>query len=1588
MSDQLAQLIIDKYFQDNPNCLVQHHLDSYNDFFNGGIKRILKEKNPIRIMKKQDPRTHKFHLRCNLYLGGKEGDKLYFGKPVIYDDKREHFMYPNEARLRNMTYGITVHYDVDVEFFIAGDDEEVSDEPSHTVTLEKIFLGRFPIMIMSDLCILRGLTPSVRFEMGECRNDYGGYFIVDGKEKCIVSQEKFADNMLYVRDKINDLYSHGADIRSVSEDASKPIRTLGIRMVTPTPTSTNNQIVVNVPNVRKPVPLFILMRALGVESDKDIIEHCLLNLEKYETYMDLFIPSIHDAGKVFNQDVALKYIATLTKGKTVEHALEILTNYLLPHVGEMNFRDKAFFMGHMVLEMLQVVTKDKKPTDRDSFRFKRVELPGSLIYDLFKEYYTLQQRNIFQKIDKEYYYKQGIYSKNFIALIESNYKEFFGERVVEAGFRKAFKGNWGAEAHTKRMGVVQDLNRLSYNSAISHLRKINLPLDASAKVIGPRLLHSSQWGIIDPVDTPDGGNVGLHKHMAIAAYITSGCSSFPMIRWLRAHANLRLLTESTPFYLSTMCKVFVNGNWVGVVGRPSETEKAIKAHRRSALIPIYTSVSWEIATNIIHISTDAGRLCRPIFYMDGEKASFARKPILEKLESNNFTWSELVTGFAPKKGDFDVAKHCLYMKVSELYQTDQLDALAATKAIVEYIDTAEEETALIAFDSSKLEAKPYTHLEIHPSLIFGVMGNQVVFPENNPLPRDLFACGQMRQAVSLYHSNFQTRIDKMGVVLNNGQIPLVKSRYLEKINKEQHPYGENVIVAIMCYGGYNVEDSILFNEGSVKRGLFRTTYYNSYETREESSKVGNSQVDAHFANVEGTNVVGMKPGFDYGDLDEHGLIKENTMLDDKKVLIGKVMTNLVNPDTSVDASIFPKKGQLGYVDKAFITEGEAGFRLAKVRVRDERIPSIGDKFCSRCGQKGTVGLVIPEENMPFTDEGIRPDIIINPHALPSRMTIGQLVETQMGKACAIFGGFGDCTAFMNKGPKDKMFGSMLRESGYHSSGCQVMYNGESGEQMSAEIYIGPTYYMRLKHMVKDKINYRARGPRTVLTRQTVQGRANDGGLRVGEMERDGIAAHGASKFLQESMLVRGDEYFMAVCNQTGMVAIYNDSYNLFLSPFADGPIKFTGTLDDGLNIQNVSKFGRSFSVLRIPYALKLLIQELQTMNVQMRIITDQNIDQLSSMAASNNIGNLLGEGATAEQVATDVKGKLGDRSDAAALKKRTPVDYSSDMMDTEKGPVMPFAKPGAAQEQALSAPGPGLAPKDIGWFFWDGSDYESGDVWKSLITGDDGQPTASWWVDDNDYMQPDAFPAGWKQEEARYEDGTPIEPAVISEALRNFQGRGNWRLAISYLKAHPDYRSGFMGQENIQKWRENMGPTSPAYNPTSPAYAPISPNYDPNQPPTSPQYAPTSPQYAPTSPQYAPTSPQYVPTSPDYDPNQPPQSTSPQYVPTSPDYDPNQPPTSTTPDYRPPSSDGEGVVSKEKNEGVKDAIKAAKKEQTENQVITVKTQPESDGGLEDVTQVIEKAAKDKPTVSLIENIDFDDTDDDEDSSDKKNVKLN
>ena len=1138
-------------FLAEPGFLVNHHIESYNEFINN-IPIIMNNQNPLTILKKKNAKGDFLH-ECKIWIGGKDASKYTIGKPVFYENETQKPMYPNDARLRNMTYAFSLHVELLFEITIDGITTEY--------TTPNVLLGYFPIMIQSNLCILQGMSPDVRFNMGECERDPGGYFIVDGSEKVIICQEGRANNSICTTKNFDDGYYYCADIKSESEDVSKFPRITAVRIVTTKDDTSSkltkegftlNQIVVDIPDVRQPMPLFIVMRALGIISDKQIIETCLLGENLLQEY---FHDSVCDAGNVYTQDHALQFIGSFTKYQSLHYTLRILSDLFLPHVGVLNFVDKAYFLGYMVKKVLRMAIGIDPITDRDSFRMKRMNSTGTLLSNLFNDFYNQQLKHVNLEIDRTYNKNEQLFDKPevFPSLFQSNYSSFFEERVTENGFKSGFKGNWGATSYTKIVGVSQKLNRLSYNSSISHLRKCVLQMDKSAKVIAPRLLHSSQWGLFDPVDTPDGGDVGTHKHMSICTRITEGFpKSVIYAEFERLNITIHPLEWQVPRNISMMVKLFLNGHWIGCIDDPEHTVSLLKLSRRHGSLPSSTSISWNIGENILYIYTDAGRLQRPIFYIDEDRVLSYRP--------SDLSWSEMITG--------TIKKPCM----------------------IEYIDADEANTALITFNHSEDFTKTlHTHVEIHGSILLGFMGNQIIFPEHNQLPRNSFSCGQSKQAVSVYHTNHQNRMDTMGVVLNYGQTPLIQSSFIQSFGTL--PYGANAIVAIMCYSGYNTEDAILFNKASLQRGLFNTSYFKTYEVNE----LNDDENPLVFEGGENT--------------DERGLVHVNTPVTSETVLMRMVQGVKVK-------YVYPKKDQEGYVDRTFITEDSPGHRMAKVRICHERSPNIGDKFASRAGQKGTCGLILNEEDMPFTEYGIRPDLIINPHALPSRMTIGQLIESLIGKVHLENGGIGDCTAF-NTADNTDAYREQLTQMGFHSSGTEVLYNGMSGAMLKSDIFIGPTYYLRLKHMVADKINFRERGPNTSLTRQPVQGRSNEGGLRIGEMERDGVIANGMTYFVKESMMERGDgtlvvnntrkPHTIKVDNSTGLLAIYNESSNLQISPSIDG-VKFENDV-----LTTIPKYEKTFSKLTVPYSFKLLLQELATMNVQARLITSDTIDQFENM---------------------------------------------------------------------------------------------------------------------------------------------------------------------------------------------------------------------------------------------------------------------------------------------------------------------------------------------------------------------------------------
>ncbi|NDC89185.1 MAG: hypothetical protein EB075_10340 [Bacteroidetes bacterium] len=441
--------------------------------------------------------------------------------------------------------------------------------------------------------------------------------------------------------------------------------------------------------------------------------------------------------------------------------------------------------------------------------------------------------------------------------------------------------------------------------------------------------------------------------------------------------------------------------------------------------------------------------------------------------SKSASKSKLVGGNIEFENDADEARYRADLEVQ--------NRLKEKYGIIELLDCGETDMCYIAMYDSHV-TREHTHVEIHPSLILSILSNQTNYVEHNASVRDMYSPGQLRQTMSVYHTNYMNRMDS-AYLLHYGQTPIAHTFYYDTFTNGEHPCGENIIVAVMSYTGYNVEDSIIFNEGSIKRGTLNITYFTSESAHEFIAGSGNDSQNSGprskrkkandssilFKNVPDYEVENTKPGYNYANLDETGIIKENTPIDDKTVLVGRVKESRFTPGTFTDDSIFTHKEQAGFVHKVFVAKKSDGSRMVKLRIREHRPPDIGDKFVSRCAQKGTIGLILKEEDMPYTKDGLRPDIIINPHAFPSRKVVGQMIECIISKACAYYGYHSDCTSFRTAPHKNLHYGRLLRKLGMHSSGNEIMYSGFTGEQIEAEIYIGPTYYMRLKHLVDEKV---------------------------------------------------------------------------------------------------------------------------------------------------------------------------------------------------------------------------------------------------------------------------------------------------------------------------------------------------------------------------------------------------------------------------------------------------------------------------------------------------------------------------------------
>lgn len=1190
-SSELHWKILDTYFQHTPSYFTNHHLDSFHDFVDNKIPYTMKTLNPFVMLKNDSEGKLKHEAR--VYIGGKDADRIYISKPTIVDSETGVMrnMFPNEARLKDMTYASDLHVDIEVEFI------DHSQNRTETSTFKQVRIGMLPIMLHSKLCALHGQPPEVLKEMGECPYDQGGYFIVDGKEKVIVAQERIVTNRLFVNPSGKPEFSYEALIRCTPQDNNLFPKTVyfGVHSKEYLKGKRQNAIALTCPNINKNIPLFTMFRALGVESDRDILQYILYDVDApaNKPLVEFLRASIVDGNSLFTQTEALEYLANFVDFRNVDAVRYILMNDFLPQMGR-SFEAKALELGHIVNKMVKTAMGMIPETDRDNFMFKRVEISGFLLANLFRDLYNEFRNHVRNKMDSQYIYGPWKSTGAFHKLINpTNIRMIFSDEPIEQGLRRSLKGQWGAANNSmKKEGVVQDLNRLSYMGYVSHMRRVYNPIDSSTKIVGPHRLHSSQWGIVCPAESPDGGNVGLLKHFSMLTRITFDSSHEEMFKCLMDNGLLTLeMVRHGDIAHGT--KVFINDVWKGIhMDAPALVAK-LKALRRHGYINAFTGISWNIFEKEVHVRTDSGRCCRPLYVVRNNRLAIP-KDMRAAVMKGDATWLSLVSGSRSDMSLYDPLYHP--PKASQELTED--DACS-----MEYIDAEEANNCLVAMRPHDLKQeggphKQYTHCEIHPSTILSVYTNSIPLSNHNQAPRNVFSGAQGKQAIGIYATNFNHRIDTASYVLHYPQMALVHTRYSGHANSDVLPNGENLIVAIATYTGYNQEDSIIINKNSIERGLFNISVFKSFVDSEESNPAAGERII--FANPLELQKQGVPVEFKtayWNKLDADGLPKLNEHMYEEDVYLGKVgihsaMVKQEDP-TSLFAEQFKReeyrdkskvadKVKYGTIDKVYVHRNEEGLRKVKIRFRNMRKPELGDKMASRHGQKGVCGMILPQENMPFTKDGLVPDIIINPHAIPTRMTIAHLVECILCKLCCASGTRIDGTAFEGL-DVDGLYDVLQNKYKMNKYGDELMYNGMTGEQIPTHIFVGPTYYFRLKHMVKDKVNYRRTGAMNTTTRQPTKGRAQGGGLRIGEMETNALLGHGISNFIKETMMERSDAFQYHIDNEDGTILMTNPQ--------------------EGMYKRDPQTSSKDVGLVQTPYALKMFLQEMEAFGISSHMLS-------------------------------------------------------------------------------------------------------------------------------------------------------------------------------------------------------------------------------------------------------------------------------------------------------------------------------------------------------------------------------------------------
>ena len=1096
--------------------VARQHLNSYNEFMERGLQSIIDEVGEIEIETAEYP--------YKIKLG-----KIKLQQPRIMElDGSITHVAPVEARLRNLTYASPVMLECSIV------------EDGKILESRFIHVGDMPVMAKSNACILHNLVEPKLIELGEDPRDPGGYFVINGSERVIVGLEDLSYNKIIVDVEETTgallykakVYSSIVGYRAKLELIMRP----------------DGSVVAKIPGSPVDIPLITLVRALGLESDRDIANAVSLN----EAIQDELEPSFEKIGEITTSRDSIVYISKriapgMLEEFQIKRAETLLDWGLLPHLGKNpdNRHEKALFLGEATSKLIELKLGWIDTDDKDHYGNKVIKFAGQMLADLFRTAF----RNLIR--DMKYQLERSGQKRGINAVAAAVRPGIISDKLNNA----IATGNWGRG----RVGVTQLLDRTNYMSTISHLRRIQSPRSRSQPNFEARDLHATHFGRICPAETPEGSNCGLVKNLALSAIISVSVPSAEIIEKMY-ELGVQHVDEANENLRRKGARVFVDGKLIGYAENGRSTSDTLRNLRRSGKIHPHVGVYFYSsgnpnATNRLYISCNAGRVLRPLAIV-GEGKNLATSEIIEKISKKFLSWSDL-----------------LYMGIMEL------------------VDANEEENCYISMDVHKLESNN-THLEIFPSAILGVGASIIPYPEHNQSPRNTYESAMAKQSLgfSTPLMNASTYVRQHFMLYP--QTPTVSTKAISLLGLDDRPTGQNCVVAVLPFEGYNIEDAIVFNKSSVERGLGRTFFYRVYEA--EAKQYPGGMKDSFELPESDTNIRGYRGEKAYRLLEHDGAIMHESVVTGGDILIGRTSPPRfmeeykefeVKGPYRRDTSIGVRPSENGVVDTVIMTQSVEGGKMYKIRVRDMRVPEIGDKFASRHGQKGVIGMLVNQEDLPYSEDGVVPDIMINPHAFPSRMTVGQFMESLGGKAASLRGTIVDGSAFL--GEKFDSIKDILEKHGFKHSGKETMYDGRTGKKFPADVYMGIVYYQKLHHMVADKIHSRARGQVQMLTKQPTEGRARGGGLRFGEMERDCLIAYGASMMLKDRLLEESDKAEINVCERCGLLSYYDVKQRRFICRVCGEKSKISSVV--------------------IAYAFKLLLQEMMSLNVAPRLLARERV---------------------------------------------------------------------------------------------------------------------------------------------------------------------------------------------------------------------------------------------------------------------------------------------------------------------------------------------------------------------------------------------